>query len=397
MSFKRLVLLLLSFTPVLTYGQYTKIRNGVWKGTASYYHNMFEGRKTANGEIFRQKKLTGANNFLKLGTRVRVTNLKNGRSIVVKINDRMNKRMKRLIDLSRESARQLGFIHAGLTQVRMEIIGSSNNKMIAQKKKPARTKKIPYVTQKKIAYQPPKVKKKKKAIQAIPYVTQKKISYQKPKVKKVKTTPSKTKAKKVAYQKTKPKPKPKSKKNVVKVSKPSVKKKKLSVKNATTKKVSRYHNQKRELESKRKKESILSWMPQSDKSWISTLSYYQKSYAKESAFIEGGPLSFLDNGQILKSFLKPNNSSEYAFVLLSKHLQTPSDFMIEPIDSATHEPIKDKVLVDIAPRFSKNGDHFIYYFTYNVPEGTKFLRFTMNGIQYENAQSDDFALFIFDE
>jgi len=65
---------------------------------------------------------TAANNFLPLGTWVRVTNLFNGKSIEVKINDRMNPRMTRLIDLSRGAANELGFINAGLAQVKMEII-----------------------------------------------------------------------------------------------------------------------------------------------------------------------------------------------------------------------------------------------------------------------------------
>ena len=111
-----------------------KVAHNTWTGTASYYHNMFEGRKTANGDIFRQKKLTGANNFLPLGTMVRVTNLKNGKSVIVKINDRMAKRFghRRLIDMSREAARQLGYIHAGLAQVKMEVL-SKNYKHLAKK------------------------------------------------------------------------------------------------------------------------------------------------------------------------------------------------------------------------------------------------------------------------
>lgn len=115
--------------PALLEAGNKKVSKNVWEGTASYYHNMFEGRKTANGDIFRQKKLTGANNHLPLGTMVRVTNLNNGKSIVVKINDRMNKRLthRRLIDLSREGARQLGFINAGLTKVRMEVLSKNTN------------------------------------------------------------------------------------------------------------------------------------------------------------------------------------------------------------------------------------------------------------------------------
>lgn len=106
-----------------------KISHNAWKGTASYYHNMFEGRKTANGDIFRQKKLTAANNFLPLGTYVKVTNTKNGKSVVVKINDRMAKRLthRRLIDMSKEAARQLDYINAGLAQVKMEVVPNPNS------------------------------------------------------------------------------------------------------------------------------------------------------------------------------------------------------------------------------------------------------------------------------
>src|SRR5258706_8872705 len=65
-------------------------------GTASYYANSFVGQQASNGEIFNQNKLTGASNFLPLNIWVKVTNLKNGKSVVVKITDRMNKRMKRV-------------------------------------------------------------------------------------------------------------------------------------------------------------------------------------------------------------------------------------------------------------------------------------------------------------
>lgn len=92
-------------------------------GTASYYANFFEGRQTANGEIFRQDRLTAACNVLPLNTWIRVTNLVNGRSVLVKVNDRMHPRMKRVVDLSRAAAIKLGFIHAGLAKVRVEVLG----------------------------------------------------------------------------------------------------------------------------------------------------------------------------------------------------------------------------------------------------------------------------------
>ena len=92
-------------------------------GTASYYDNKFEGRQTANGEIFSQKNLTAASNTLPLNCWVRVTNLKNNRSVVLRITDRMHRNNKRLIDLSRSAASKLGYISWGLTRARVEFLG----------------------------------------------------------------------------------------------------------------------------------------------------------------------------------------------------------------------------------------------------------------------------------
>ncbi len=117
---------LLGLVVVSTFLSFTniqKVSKGKWQGIASYYHSKFEGRKTSTGEIFSNRKLTAANNFLKLGTMVRVTNLINGNFIIVKINDRMNKKNHRLIDLSHEAAKRLGFVQQGLGQVLIEVLG----------------------------------------------------------------------------------------------------------------------------------------------------------------------------------------------------------------------------------------------------------------------------------
>lgn len=92
-------------------------------GTASFYSNSFNGKKTANGEIYSQKKMTAACNVLPLGTWIRVTNLRNGRSVLVKTNDRLHTRMKRVVDLSRTAAEKLNYINSGLTRVRVEVLG----------------------------------------------------------------------------------------------------------------------------------------------------------------------------------------------------------------------------------------------------------------------------------
>lgn len=92
-------------------------------GTASFYANKFEGRKTANGETFSQQKLTAASNKIGLNQWVRVTNTKNHLSVVLRINDRMHKNNKRLIDLSKAAARKLKFTGHGLAHVKVEVLG----------------------------------------------------------------------------------------------------------------------------------------------------------------------------------------------------------------------------------------------------------------------------------
>ncbi|HET6766939.1 MAG TPA: septal ring lytic transglycosylase RlpA family protein [Chitinophagaceae bacterium] len=92
-------------------------------GTASFYANSFHGKKTANGETFSQKKMTAACNVLPLGTWIRVTNLRNGRSVLVRTNDRLHTRMKRVVDLSRSAAEKLNYVKSGLTRVKVEVLG----------------------------------------------------------------------------------------------------------------------------------------------------------------------------------------------------------------------------------------------------------------------------------
>lgn len=95
-------------------------------GQASYYATKFHGRKTANGEIFSHDKLTAACNVLPLGTWVKVTNLKNGKSIIVKTNDRLHTKTRRIIDLTRAGAKKLDFIKRGLTRVKIEVLDKKN-------------------------------------------------------------------------------------------------------------------------------------------------------------------------------------------------------------------------------------------------------------------------------
>jgi rare lipoprotein A len=100
-----------------------KVPPKVQYGVASFYADKFEGRKTYTDEIFTQDKLTGASNTLPMHTWVKVTNLRNHRFVYVRINDKMHPRNKRLIDLSRAAARQLGYMGNGLARVRIDILG----------------------------------------------------------------------------------------------------------------------------------------------------------------------------------------------------------------------------------------------------------------------------------
>ena len=89
-------------------------------GVASWYGPGFHGRRTASGERFDQNDLTAAHRNLPLGSEVRVTNLENGRSVTVEINDRGPYVKNRVLDLSKAAARRLGIIENGVAKVRIE-------------------------------------------------------------------------------------------------------------------------------------------------------------------------------------------------------------------------------------------------------------------------------------
>jgi rare lipoprotein A len=91
-------------------------------GIASYYAIKFDGRKTASGEIFRNDSLTAAHKTLPFGTKVKVTNLKNKRSVMVTINDRGMKGKNRIIDLSQAAAAEIRMLGSGLVKVKIEVI-----------------------------------------------------------------------------------------------------------------------------------------------------------------------------------------------------------------------------------------------------------------------------------
>ena len=92
-------------------------------GIASYYNDKFQNRLTASGEKFDQQKMTAAHNHLPLNTWIRVTNLNNRRSIIVRVNDRLHRKNPRLVDLSNLAAKNLGYLGSGLTKVKVEVLG----------------------------------------------------------------------------------------------------------------------------------------------------------------------------------------------------------------------------------------------------------------------------------
>ena len=124
------LLLLLSVGVVLALGRPAEPadpgRPSAQLGLASWYGPGFHGQETASGEIFDQRKMVAAHRTLPLGTVVRVTNLENGRRVVVRVIDRgpygRNYRKGTIIDLSKGAARRLDFLEDGLVRVRIEVL-----------------------------------------------------------------------------------------------------------------------------------------------------------------------------------------------------------------------------------------------------------------------------------
>ena len=127
--------------PTIAYGDYINsdgmsrkeieaIRNHpeVQIGIASYYGKEFHRKLTANGQRFNMYKVSAAHKTLPLGTRVKVTNLNNGKSIRLTINDRGPFKKGRILDLSYKAAQKLGFVNEGTTKVRIDVIKLGDNK-----------------------------------------------------------------------------------------------------------------------------------------------------------------------------------------------------------------------------------------------------------------------------
>ncbi|HEV8630555.1 MAG TPA: septal ring lytic transglycosylase RlpA family protein [Thermoanaerobaculia bacterium] len=95
------------------------------RGEASWYAGGFEGRPTASGELYRAAAMTAAHRTLPFGSLLRVTNLRNGRSVVVRVNDRGPFHARRIVDLSRAAAAEIGMMRRGRAKVRLELLAAT--------------------------------------------------------------------------------------------------------------------------------------------------------------------------------------------------------------------------------------------------------------------------------
>jgi len=92
------------------------------EGTVSYYAHDFQGKETSNGETFNMNDLTAAHRTFPFGTKVRVTNLENNKSVIVRVNDRGPFVEGRIMDLSMGAAKEIGLIKTGTTRARLEVL-----------------------------------------------------------------------------------------------------------------------------------------------------------------------------------------------------------------------------------------------------------------------------------
>lgn len=92
------------------------------EGVATFYSSKFEGKKTASGEAYDKAGLTAAHKTYAYGTKLRVTNLANGKSAVVTVNDRMNRSAKSVIEVTPRVASSLGFAKTGHARVKVEVV-----------------------------------------------------------------------------------------------------------------------------------------------------------------------------------------------------------------------------------------------------------------------------------
>ena len=109
----------------------TKVNQHSTRGEASYYAGFHHGKKTASGERFNMHSLTAAHRTLPLGSKIKVTNLNNGKEVVVRVNDRGPYARGRVLDVSLGAAKKLDMIKTGTTKVSIQILHVGNNKYVS--------------------------------------------------------------------------------------------------------------------------------------------------------------------------------------------------------------------------------------------------------------------------
>jgi rare lipoprotein A len=111
-----------SFLPEASLTSQAEAARAVYEGRASYYSRSFVGRKTASGERYDPQRYTAAHASLPLGTRIRVTRVPSGPSVIVRVNDRCGCTHGRIVDLSEAAARKLDMLKVGVVSVRLEVL-----------------------------------------------------------------------------------------------------------------------------------------------------------------------------------------------------------------------------------------------------------------------------------
>ena len=120
--------LLLAFIVLCSVSLLSCSRSIIETGNASYYADKFEGKKTASGATFQQRKLTAAHKTLPFGTKIKVTNVTTGKTVKVKVNDRGPFVAGRIIDLSKRAAKKIGLVQKGILQVEIKYRKRKNQK-----------------------------------------------------------------------------------------------------------------------------------------------------------------------------------------------------------------------------------------------------------------------------
>ena len=96
------------------------------RGVATYYSDLFQGRRTASGELYDKTKLTAAHRTLPLGTKIKITRTDNQKSVIVRINDRGPYSQSRVLDISKAAAEKIGLLRVGKATVTIEVIDKNN-------------------------------------------------------------------------------------------------------------------------------------------------------------------------------------------------------------------------------------------------------------------------------